>query len=402
MRRSPLTVIYLTVFIDLLGFGIILPLLPLYAEELGAGGVWVGGILTAYSGLQFLSAPFLGRLSDRIGRRPVILASLAGSVAGFLITGFAGSLWALLAGRAVAGASGGSIAPAQAYIADVTTPGQRTKAMGLLGACIGLGFVLGPALGAGLSHFGFGAASFTAAGLAGANLLLGYFILTEPRREQAASTDRRPTLASLLTAFTKPVTRRLLLATFLTTFAFVAMEATFALLGERRYDLSEARLGLIFAFGGVVIIIVQGGLVGRLSAQIGERATAACGAAILTGGLLLLPLAPGLGVAALLLGLIAAGQGLVSPALSSMLSLHAESGKQGGLLGLGQAHAAAARAIGPIVAGALFDADDALPYLVAGLIAAGVVVALLGVSAKGRAGKSRTFSPVTHGEEKGS
>jgi DHA1 family tetracycline resistance protein-like MFS transporter len=384
MRRSPLTVVYLTVFIDLLGFGIILPLLPLYAEELGATGVWVGGILTAYSGLQFLSAPFLGRLSDRIGRRPVILASLAGSTAGFLISGFAGSLGVLLAGRAVAGLSGGSIGPAQAYIADVTPPRERTKAMGLLGACIGLGFVLGPALGAGLSHFGFGAASFTAAGLAAANLALGYFILKEPERAGAGPALQRPNLSSFFEAFATPTTRGLLIATFLTTLAFVAMEATFALLAKERYDLSEGQLGLIFAFGGIVIIIVQGALVARLSRRYGERRTALGGAVTLSLGLLLLPLAPGLGVAALLLGLIAAGQGLLSPALSSMLSLHAENGRQGVTLGLGQAHAAAARAIGPIIAGALFDADDALPYLVAGFVAAGVLPALAGIK------KSRT------------
>ncbi len=383
MRRSPLTVIYLTVFIDLLGFGIILPLLPLYAEELGATGLWVGGILTAYSGLQFLSAPLLGRLSDRIGRRRVILASLAGSTAGFIITGLGSSLPPLLAGRAVAGLFGGSIAPAQAYIADVSSPQERTRAMGRLGACIGLGFVLGPALGAGLSHFGFGAASFAAAGLAGANLLLGFFTLKEPVRASAGTPQPRPSMSLLASAFSRPRTRGLLLATFLTTFAFVAMEATFALLGKERYGLSEGQLGLIFAFGGVVIIIAQGMMVGRLSARHGERRTAMLGASILAGGLLLLPLSPGLGVAALFLGIIAAGQGLVSPALSSMLSLDAGAGRQGGILGLGQAHAAAARAIGPIVAGALFDADDALPYLVAGLVVAGVFLILAGLGAKG-------------------
>jgi DHA1 family tetracycline resistance protein-like MFS transporter len=273
--KPGLLVVYLTVFIDLVGFGIILPQLPYYAEAFGATGVWVGALLTAYSATQFLGASFLGRLSDRIGRRPVLLASLAGSAVSLVLSGLATSLATLVLARALAGLFGGSIAAAQAYVADSTTLEERARYMGFLGASIGLGFVLGPALGSGLARFGFGTAAFVAAGLAAANLVFGLFKLPEThgpeRRHLAAS---RPDFSHLVAALRHPSMGRLLAATFLATLAFVAMEATFALLGEHRFGLDPARLGLVFTYVGVVIVVVQGGLVGPLAARFGERTLA--------------------------------------------------------------------------------------------------------------------------------
>jgi len=366
LLKPGLPVVYFTVFIDLVGFGIILPQLPYYAEAFGATGVWVGALLTAYSAAQFLGASLLGRLSDRIGRRPVLLASLAGSAASLVLSGLATSLVTLVLARALAGLFGGSIAAAQAYVADSTTPKERARYMGFLGASIGLGFVLGPALGAGLARYGFGTAAFVAAGLAAANLVFGLFNLPETngpdRRDIAPS---RPDLSHLLAALRHPSMGRLLGATFFATLAFVAMEATFALLGEHRFGLDPSRLGFVFTYVGVVIVVVQGGLVGPLAARFGERTLAVAGALLMAIGLGVLPLAPGLPGALAALGLLAAGQGLTSPILSTLLSRAADEDEQGGTLGLGQSLAAAARAVGPLGAGWLFDRAMVAPYAVA-------------------------------------
>ncbi|MBI4491835.1 MAG: MFS transporter [Chloroflexi bacterium] len=370
MRRSPLLVVYLAVFVDLLGFGIILPVLPFYAERLGASGVWVGALLTAYSAAQFVGAPLLGRLSDRVGRRPVLLLSLAGSALSLTLTGLAGTLALLLIGRTLAGLFGGSIATAQAYIADVTRPAERAKYMGLLGASIGMGFVFGPALGAGLSGFGFGAAAFAAAGLAAANLAFGWFALAESRPAGRAAPLRAwPPLANLPLALQRPSLGRTLGSTFLATFAFVSMEATFALFGERRFGLDAAGLGLVFTYVGVVIAVVQGGLIGRLNARYGERALATTGALLMGLALLAIPLAPSFALALVVLGVLALSQGLATPTLSSLLSRQSGAHEQGRVLGLGQSLSAAARAVGPLLAGWLFDRGVSLPYLVGAALA---------------------------------
>ena len=369
MRRSPLLAVYLTVFIDLLGFSIILPLLPFYAERFGATGVWVGALLTAYSAVQFFSAPLLGRLSDRIGRRPVLLASLAGSAISLTLTGFAGSLSLLLAGRALAGLFGGSIATGQAYIADVTEPEQRAKYMGLLGACIGLGFVFGPAIGAGFSPLGFGASAFFAAGLAAANLVFAYFRLPESRRVGSASAARvLPSPSVIAAVLRRPAVGRLLSATFLTTFAFVGLEATFALFSQKRFGLGAGGFGLVFTYLGLVIVIVQGGLIGRLTARYGERSLAMAGALLMCLSLAAVALAPNLAVVVVVLAVLAVGQGLLNPTLAALLSRETHRDEQGSTLGLGQSLAAGARATGPILAGWLYDRGYMLPYLLGAVL----------------------------------
>ncbi|MCL5962184.1 MAG: MFS transporter [Chloroflexi bacterium] len=364
MRRSPLTILCLTVFVDLLGFGIILPILPFYAQSFGATGLWVGALLAAYSAAQFVGASALGRLSDRVGRRPVLLLSLAGSAISLTLTGFANSLALLLAGRALAGLFGGSITTAQAYMADVSKPEERTKYMGLLGASIGMGFVFGPAIGAGLSRYGFGTAAFVAAGLAAANLVFAFIALPESRPAfEATRMVERLARPGFLQALRHPSIGRILASTFLTTFAFVSMEATFALFEEKRIGLDAGGLGLIFTYVGILIAIVQGGIIGRLNARFGERALAAAGSVTMGLALLAIPLAPAvIGFHIAILGLLAIGQGLVTPTLSSLLSREAGLDQQGGTLGFGQSLSAGARGIGPLVAGALFDRGIGLPY----------------------------------------
>ena len=381
MRRSPLIAVYLTVFIDLLGFSIILPLLPYYAEHYGATGVWVGALIAAYALMQFLSAPVLGRLSDRVGRRPVLLVSLAGSCAALVLTGLAHSLWLLLLARIVDGASGGSIATAQAYVADSTAPEQRAHYMGLLGAAVGLGFTLGPGIGGALNVFGFSAAAFGAAALSGANFLFALAKLPETRRANAPThTGALPSLAEIAGAFRRPAVGRVLWAGFLAMFAFTGMEATFALFGQRRFGLTGGGFAALFTYIGVIGVIVQGWLVRRLATRHGERKLAAAGAALLGLTLAGTALVFTFAAAIVVVTLLAVGQGLLSPLLPALLSLGAGGDEQGHILGLGQSLQSLARAAGPIAAGVLYDLSPPLPYLLGGLltlVAAALLVSLL-------------------------
>ncbi|MGE0454987.1 MAG: MFS transporter [Vicinamibacteria bacterium] len=380
--RGALAIVYLTVFLDLLGFGIILPSLPYYARALGASGAELGVLFAAYSVAQLFGSTLLGRLSDRIGRRPVLLLSLAGSSLSMLLSGLAAGLLALTAARATAGLFGGSIATAQAYVADVTSREERARYMGLIGAAIGVGFVVGPALGAGILALGggFPAAAFTSAALAAVNLLFALGRLPESlpadARAQAAARPRVTPLRTLSAAWARPGLPPLLGALFCTTLAFVGLETTLAYLTKDRFGLDERRFGLLLVYAGLVLIVVQGGLIGRLTGRFGVRPVAVAGGMLMGAclGGLPLPASPPLFV--VLLGLASAGQALSSPTLSTLLS-HASAGDEhGALLGAGQSASAAARAIGPLLAGPLYDVHPAAPYLVGGALAilAGLLV----------------------------
>lgn len=372
---TSLLIVYLAVFIDILGFGIIIPVLPYYASELGANGFWIGSLMTVYSVAQFISAPVLGRISDRVGRRPILVISLAGSAFSFFLAGFSKTLGLLFFARLLAGLFGGSISPAQAFIADITPKEERSKYMGMLGASIGLGFVFGPALGAGLSHLGFGAAAWVASGLAFINFILAYFKLPESRvLPTSASTTTAFTrtafsILTLLKAFRRPKIGVILGANFLLVLSFVFMEAVFALLGKDYYAVSSRELGFIFTYIGVLIVIVQGVIVGRLSKRFGDASLCFIGSLILAITLVLMPYSPSLLYLLIDIGFMSLGQGLVSPTLSSMLSKSAGVDEQGGVLGLGQSMGAIARALAPVSAGALYDQSIYAPFISAGLIA---------------------------------
>lgn len=378
--RASLLVVYLTVFLDLMGFGILLPLMPYYAIHFGATGLGLGALFASFSVAQLLGAPLLGRLSDRLGRKPVLLLSLLGSALAYVATGLADSLLTLMAARALAGLFAGSISTAQAYVADVTTPQERAKYMGLIGASIGMGFVLGPWIGSELSRFGFGTAAFVSAGLALFNCLFGLLALRESRRPVGASRRVALTASRLRAALATPVIGRLLVAGFISTFAFVAMEATFALLGQRKFDLRSAQLGRIFGGLGIVIVVVQGGLVGRLARRFGERQLALSGSLVLAAGLAVLPWMPTLPLTVATLLAVAAGQGLLLPSLSSLLSRASGADEQGGVLGLGQSFSAMARATGPVIAGWLFDRDTHLPYAASAALMLLLTVLLSGLA----------------------
>lgn len=364
--------IYLAVFVDMVAFAIILPALPFYAMNLGGAGLWLGILLTSYSAAKLVGASLAGRLSDRFGRKPLLIVGLVGSGISFVLTGLAGSLVFLAIARAVAGLFGGTIATAQAYVADVTRPAERARYMGLLGASIGCGFIVGPGIGAALGGYGFVVVTSVAAVLALLNGLVAVFLIREsPRqRDHERSKWRWRELAA------QPASIVILVAMFLTLFAFVSMETTLAFVARAEYGLDERGFGMILVYVGVIMIIVQGGIVGRLAPRVGEQRLSALGALLLGSSLLLLPFAQSFAAAMAFLGILAVGQGLVSPTLPTLLSRRTSGGLQGGMLGLGQSVASAARAVGPVLAGWLYDQGASWPFVLAGAAAMAAAIGI--------------------------
>jgi len=374
-----MAILFLIVFIDLVGFGVIIPLLPFYGVHFGASPTEVTWMMACYSVAQFFFSPLLGRLSDRLGRRPVLLVSLAISALSYLWLGFANALWMLFAARLISGAGAGNIAAAQAYISDVTTPETRAKGMGMIGAAFGLGFTIGPALG-GLvagsepSAEALARPAFLAAALSLLAFLLAFLRLKEslpPEARRAVAHLSRWRLARDL--WTRPTLRQLILLLFITISAFAGMETTFALWANSAFGWGPAQVGAIFLYVGVVLVVTQGVLIGRLSKRFGEARLATAGAAMIALGLIGLPLALALWRLLIVNALLALGMGLLNPSLTSLISQQADVDERGGVLGVSQSASSFARILGPAIAGPLFEGfgRDA-PYLVGALIMAGV------------------------------
>ena len=379
---SPLVIIFLTVFIDLLGFGIIIPLLPFYAEHFGASALAVGLLSTSFSVAQFLFAPFWGRLSDRIGRRPVILIGLAGSAASYALFAMAESLAMLFVARTMSGIAGANIATAQAFIADVTPPEHRARGMGVLGAAFGLGFVFGPAAGGFLSRWGYAAPGWFASALSLVAFLLALAALPESLPREARTGGRRPSrLQSFRLAMERPHLPLVLAVYFLVITAFSSFESMFALYGAWRFGLTAASIGYVFAFVGIVLATVQGLLVGRVVRRTGERRLVPAAILVLAGGLALVPLSGSVGALTLACGVIAVGMGFNGPSIMSVISQLADPRWQGGTLGISQALGSLARIVGPAWGGWVFDRfGPSVPFLTAAglmLVAGGLSVASL-------------------------
>ena len=357
MKRSPLLVIFITVFIDLVGFGIVIPVLPYYASATGFGATprQVGLLFASYSIMQFIFAPVMGRLSDKHGRRPVLLISILGTCAGFLILGFATTLWMLFLGRIIDGISGGNISTAQAYIADVTTEENRAKGMGLIGAAFGLGFVFGPAIGGILSRWGINVPFLFAGSLAFANAILLYFTLPEtvtpdhPARVSAASGRG---LKQLIDSLRQTRLGFVLTIYFLSIVAFSIMTASFSLFVMFRMGYDAWHNGWIFAFVGIVSATIQGGLIGKLVKRFGEATLVNTGAFLCAISLFATPF---VGPTTGLLGILgigaamAIGNALMAPSLTSLASKSTSASEQGSVLGVTQSVASLARAIGPLI-----------------------------------------------------
>jgi len=371
--RAGFLAVCLTVFVDMVGLTIVLVGLPFRALELGASGVVVGALVTCYSLGQFVSAPLLGTLSDRHGRRPVLLACLLGSSVAAVLTGLAPSVATLAAARLFAGACAGSIAIAYACTADATPRDQLARAMGRLGASIGAAFVVGPAVGAAAASAGFTATTWIAAALALGNLLFAALALPETRPSGASIRRRSPIL--LLIAGRSRAQTALLIITLLGTLAFTSMESTLALLAATRFAMTPREVGALLAAAGVVMVLLQATGVHRLARRYGPAAVATAGLLTMTASLLAIPLVPAAGLAAALC-VLCAGYGLTVPTIVTLLSSTAGAHDQGSVLGANQAATSLARVAGPLAAGAAFDATPAAPYLLAAAtaaVAAGIV-----------------------------
>lgn len=353
-RMSPLLLIFLTILIDLIGFGIVIPILPLYAEssKFNASPAVIGWLMGCYSLAQLIFTPLLGRWSDRIGRRPVLLLSMLGTSLGFLAMGLADSLWLLFAARIFDGITGGNISTAQAYIADVTPPEERARGMGLIGAGFGLGFILGPAIGGELSHFGLNAPFYFAAALALFNVISIYFLLpeslTSERRAQfreSAQTSSR--FHELTEALHRPELRMLVLIYFVLTLAFATYQPTFSLFAKERYGYSPQQVGRLFVYFGLIAAVVQGGLIGRLTKQFGEKRLLIVGLVVMLISSALVGEVVSTTHLLIVVGLLTIGSALTSSLLPALISRRAAVERQGSTLGVTQSVGSLARFIGP-------------------------------------------------------
>ena len=357
-KKSPLFIIFLVVFIDLVGFGIVIPILPYYAKQYGANATQLGWLMTSYSAMQFFFAPVWGRLSDRFGRRPILLVTILGSALGMAALGGAKSLGMLFAARLFAGLCGANISTATAYVADVTTAENRAKGMGMIGAAFGLGFIFGPAIGGALSIHGYGVPMYAAAALAALNFLFAAFKLEEPRVDRKAREQNRPKRfdrKAIRATLGDHRTRLATISFFLVTLAITQMEVCFAIFVLARFGLGAREAGWLLAFMGIVMVLIQGGLIGKLSKRFGEARLIATGVVLMALGLALFAIAPKVGLLFLALSLLAIGNGITNPSLSSLASKGAAADSRGATMGVYHSAASLARVIGPPVAGILYD-----------------------------------------------
>jgi len=372
------------VFIDLVGFGIVIPFLPLYAEDFGPSPLIFGLLMASFSIMQFLAAPILGRLSDRYGRRPVLLVSLAGSVVGYLLFAFAGSLAMLFASRIIDGISGGNISTAQAVIADITDRKDRARGMGIIGAAFGLGFICGPGLAALLVGIARWLPGVAAAVTSATALILVVFLLPETNVNRSKM-DRSHPLSprNLVLAFGYPLIGSCLVIVFFVIFAFSNFETTFAQLLRLKFDMSMSSIGWTFVFAGILGAVIQGGLVGRLARRFGEQKLVAVGALIaaIAGGAL--PFVSSIGELLVALAVLAVGHGLAAPSLSALTSSLVPAAEVGGVMGVYQGVSSLARIVGPFWAEWTYGSIGyASPYLSAA-VAYGVAM-LVAAAAVGR------------------
>jgi multidrug resistance protein len=372
-------ILFLTVFIDLLGFGIVIPFLPMFAHRMGVGAVGVGLLLSIYSLTQFVFAPILGRISDRIGRRPILLLGLLGSSIGYMIYGFAGTFFWLLASRAMHGACAATISTAQAYIADTTDDEHRAKGMGLIGAAFGLGFVLGPALGGIMGHSSLRVPVFFASALTFANFIFAAARLPESHHaDRSAPLDLAHFIAPLL-AIPRQLIRhrlaRMFAIAFLLTFSLSALEATFALMVPAVYGYGAFGIGVLLAFSGLMQALAQGYLLGKIVARFGELRLLKIGLLAMIAGLAPMGSISSHGALLAMLAAVSVGYGFASPSISSLISRNTDRDLQGEVMGVNQSAMSLARICGPIAGGFAYQLlGPAAPYL------GGAVVVMLALA----------------------
>ena len=359
-NKKMLFAIFLIVFIDLLGFSVILPLLPFYAETFGATPLVVGLLTAAYAAAQLIGAPLLGRLSDRYGRRPILMISIAGNMLGFVLLAVAQNLGILFLARALAGLTGGNISVAQAYISDVSEPKDRGKAFGLIGAAFGLGFIIGPAVGGILGTFGFWVPATVSAVLSGINLLLVFFWLPESltveRRLELANTSRPPfTVNAMLQTLKRPFVGPLLHTRFFFGLAFAMFQSIFALYAQYRLNLDGRQTGYILAYVGVLSAVTQGFLIGKINARFSDTQIILVSTIIMAIGLGSWAFAPNVIALLIVLIPIALAGGVLNTTINSAMSKAVAPIEIGGILGLAASLESLTRVISPSLGGLMLE-----------------------------------------------
>jgi len=379
LRHSPLLFIFITVFVDLLGYGMVIPLLPFYVTRQSGGAAVAGALGSLYALMQLLSGPVLGALSDAYGRRPVLLVCLLGTACAYLLLGLANSLTMIFMAVMVDGITGGNLTTAQAYIADVTAPEARTRGLGLVGAAFGLGLMTGPALGGLLSLYGLWAPAFVACAIALSNVLFGLFVLSEslpPERRTAAPTwPRLNSVAQLIGLFRLAPIRVLMVTLFTLNLAFAGLQTNFPLYSHARFGWDAVRNGIFFAYVGVCAVLIQGVLLGRLQPRFGEARLVVSGLALMAIGLAGLAVAPWDWTLYPIVGLVALGTGLSIPSLTSLISRRVAASEQGRVMGGTQALLSLTMILGPTMAGLSFErVGTSAPYWLGGLLAAAALL----------------------------
>jgi MFS family permease len=430
-QRRALAIVFGVVFLDLLGFSIVIPILPFYARAFGGDELAIGALAAVYSLMQFVSAPYLGSLSDRYGRRPVLVLSLCGSVVAWTVFGLAGSLAVLFLSRGLAGAMGGNIATAQAYVADVTPPEERAKALGFLGAAFGLGFIVGPGVSAGLTLPGvvetvdgalpalvpidrFSLPAFAAA-FASLLAVVGALLFLPESRDLDDATvagDRPSQVAALREALADPGLRGLVVAFFLFSFAFSGVQVMFIPYVADVYGYAEAQAALLLTYIGVLAVVVQGGLIGPLTERYSSTHLTVFGAGTLAVALLAIPftreagvlfpdltdvagfLTPALLSLLFVLALLALGNGVLGVTLTALVSGQASADRQGSAFGITQGAGSLARTVGPVLMGALYaSVGFQSPFVLGGLLVLPVVAIALYLRVGEESGEARPVDP---------
>lgn len=390
--RKPLPVLLSVVVVDLIGFGVVVPILPFVALEYGASGLELGALLTAYSAAQFAFAPVWGRLSDRIGRRPVLLFTITGTALSLALLGWAPSLGWMYAARLLSGAFAANVSVASAYIADVTDEQERTRWMGLLGASFGIGFTIGPALGGALAPFGLSVPLLAAAGLAAANGVHAFFVLSEP--DTRVAQDALEPRARRLDVLRDPRLRHLCALYFVFSLAVTQLETVFPFYMDARFGYDASQVAVLLVAMAILMGAIQGGGMRTLSRRFREPALFVTGSLALGAAFFATPAAPSVALLLVPLAVAAVGRAIAQPALMSLASFAAPPQQRGIAMGTFQSSASLARVAGPLLAGGLYDLSLAWPFLCAGVLALGV-----GLAARGLAG--RDVEPPPTGDPQG-
>jgi MFS family permease len=397
-QQRHMPVLFLIVFIDLVGFGLVIPLLPFYAERFAASPLQMTLLFATFSLMSMLAAPLWGRLSDRVGRRPVLMASMAAAALAYAGLAFATELWMLFAARAFAGICAGNIAAAQAYVADVTTPEKRAKGMGMIGAAFGLGFIIGPVIGGVVAGDDIATADLKTPGLIAAGLsVIAFFgvllLLRESRSSVAFSPRLSGRTAALRDALGRPALARLIVMFFLVILAFSSLETTFAWWAMAQFGWGPRPNGFVFFYVGLLSALLQGGLIGPLTRRFGEERLVTGGLVLIGLGLLLLPFSHSVPPLVVALTALAIGIGAMQPSINSLISQRAGTEKQGEVLGVAQSVSSLSRVLGPIAAGALYDlAGRSSPFFWGAALVAGAL--LIGRRLPAAVAAARPPSPV--------